>query len=148
MANISLKEARAVVEAAQKRARDLGKPLTVVVVDSGGFVVLIERMDGARPLQPHIATAKAYTAAVMQRPSSMLKGWADNDPVFFGQVGRMGHHPIVASGGGFPLCRDGDLVGAFGISGGTGEEDEAIAKATLEDTGYDTEFNAFNRIAQ
>lgn len=148
MAHISLEEARTVVAAAQKRAVELDKPITVVVVDAGGFVVLIERMEGARPLQPQIATAKAYTAAVMQRPCSMLKGWADNEPVFFSQVARMGHHPIVATGGGFPLKRDGEIIGAIGISGGTGDEDQALAEAALADTGYELDFVGFNRIAR
>ncbi|HTZ05730.1 MAG TPA: heme-binding protein [Gaiellaceae bacterium] len=148
MANITLAEAREVVAAAQKLAETVDKPLTVVVVDSAGFVVLVERMDGARPLQPQIATAKAYTAAVMQRPCSMLKGWADHEPGFFAQVSRMGHHPIVAAGGGFPLKRDGEIVGAVGISGGTGDEDEALAQGALEALGYPLDFPGFNKLAR
>ena len=70
------------------------------VVDTGGFSIVSERMDGARPLTPSIAIAKAYTAAVMQRPTRMLKGWCDSQPSFFAQVSRMGHHPIVATDGG------------------------------------------------
>lgn len=146
MANVSLEQARALVAAAQKRAFELDKPITVVVVDVAGFVVMIERMDGARPLQPQIATAKAYTAAIMQRPCSMLKGWAESEPGFFAQVSRMGHHPIVHAGGGFPLKKDGEIVGGIGISGGTGDEDEALASAVLADTGYELEFAGFNRI--
>ena len=145
---ITLADAKALVAAAQKRAAELDKPITVAVVDSGGFVVLIERMEGARPLTPQIATAKAYTAAVMQRPTRMLKGWADSEPVFFSQVARMGHHPIVATGGGFALKRDGAIVGGIGISGGTGEEDETLADGAVTDCGYETDFSAFNRIAK
>ena len=148
MAGITLEEARSVLAAAQKRAEDIDKPITVVVVDAAGFPVLIERMDGARPLQPQIATAKAYTAAVMQRPCSMLKGWAEHEPVFFAQVSRMGHQPIVATGGGFPLKRDGEIVGAVGISGGTGDEDEAVAQNALADLGYELDFAGFNRLAR
>lgn len=148
MAHVTLEEARRVVDAAQKRAADIDKPITVVIVDAAGFVVAIERMDGARPLQPQIATAKAYTAAIMQRPCSMLKGWAEHEPGFFAQVSTMGHHPIVATGGGFPLKRDGEIVGAIGISGGTGDEDQAVAQATLEDTGYELDFVGFNKLAR
>jgi uncharacterized protein GlcG (DUF336 family) len=72
--------------------RTPGKALGIAVADCGGFVVLVERMDGARPMTPSIALSKAYSAAVMQRPTS--------DPVFFTQVGRMGQHPIVATKGG------------------------------------------------
>jgi uncharacterized protein GlcG (DUF336 family) len=148
MAYVGLEEARRIVAAAQKRAESIDKPITVVVVDAAGFPVLIERMDGARPLQPQIATAKAYTAAIMQRPCSMLKGWADHEPFFFAQVSRMGHQPIVATGGGFPLKRDGDIVGAVGISGGTGDEDQALAEGALTDLGYELDFAGFNRIAR
>ena len=148
MAGIALAEARRIVAGAQKRAEEIDKPITVVVVDPAGFPVLIERMDGARPLQPQIATSKAYTAAVMQRPCSMLKGWAEHEPTFFAQVSRMGHHPIVATGGGFPLAREGEIIGAIGISGGTGDEDEALARAALADLGYTLDFAGFNRLAR
>ncbi len=98
-------DARDLVDAARARALDLGKALSIAVVDYGGFVVLIERMDGARPMTPDIALAKAYSAAVMQRPTEMLENWRNSDPVFFTQVGRMGQHPIVATKGGFNSSR-------------------------------------------
>jgi uncharacterized protein GlcG (DUF336 family) len=127
-------------------ATTIKKPITVVVVDTGGFVVSVDRMDGARPLQPSIATAKAYTAAVMQRPSAMLKGWCDSQPQFFAQVSTMGHHPIVATGGGMTLRMNGVLLGGLGISGGTGEEDQQIAEDTLREAGYELEFEQFNAL--
>jgi uncharacterized protein GlcG (DUF336 family) len=148
MAAIGLEEARRVIEAAQARAAEIDKPITVVVVDSAGFPVAAERMDGARPLQIEIATAKAYTAAVMQRPGSVLKGWADSDPAFFAQVSQMGHKAIVATGGAYPVKRDGELIGGLGISGGTGDEDEALARATLEGLGYELDFAQFNRLGR
>jgi uncharacterized protein GlcG (DUF336 family) len=58
----------------------LNKPVTVVVIDTGGYTVASERMDGARPLTPSIAIAKAYTAAIMQRPTRMLKVRCDSQP--------------------------------------------------------------------
>src|SRR5260370_38607119 len=119
------------------------KPVPVVVVDTGGFVVSIDRMDGPRPLQPSIATAKAYTAAVMQRPSAMLKGWCDSQPQFFAQVSPMGHQPIVATGGGMTLRMDGVLMGGLGIAGGTGAEDQQIAEETLREAGYELDFEQF-----
>jgi uncharacterized protein GlcG (DUF336 family) len=100
-------------------------------------------MDGARPMTPSIATAKAYTAAVMQRPSAMLKGWSDSDPVFFGQVARMAQHPVVATKGGFTLKRDGELLGGFGVSGGSPDEHEAICAAVVEEAGFDMTFQAW-----
>ncbi len=144
--NINFEQARQLMEIARRRAAAINKPITVAVVDSGGFVVSIDRMDGARPLQPSIATAKAYTAAVMQRPSAMLKGWCDSQPQFFAQVSAMGHHPIVATGGGMTLRKNGDLMGGLGIAGGTGEEDQQIAEDTLREAGYALEFEQFNAL--
>lgn len=141
--NVSSGEAKTLIDKARDRAAAIGKAMTFVVVDSGGFLVAAERMDGARPMTPSIATAKAYTAAVMQRPSAMLKGWSDSDPVFFGQVARMGHHPIVATKGGFTLKRDGEFLGGFGVSGGSPDEDEAICAAVVEEAGFELSFQAW-----
>jgi len=140
---VSSGEAKALIDKARERAAAGGKAMTFVVVDSGGFLVAAERMDGARPMTPSIATAKAYTAAVMQRPSAMLKGWSESDPVFFGQVGRMGQHPIVATKGGYTLQRDGEFLGGFGVSGGSPDEDEAICTAVVEEAGFDMTFQAW-----
>jgi uncharacterized protein GlcG (DUF336 family) len=140
------KDAKILVAAAQKQAEAIGKPITVTVVDSGGFIVVTERMDGARPLTPSIAAAKAYTAAVMQRPTNMLKQWCKTQPEFFAQVSTMGHLPIVATDGGVTIRRDGTLLGGLGISGGTGEEDQQICEAALGELGYDLNFEEWNRL--
>lgn len=143
---LTLEDARALVAAAQAEARRIGKPMTVCVVDAGGFVLALERMDGARPLTPSIAQAKAYTAAIMQRPASMLKGWAESQPGFFAQVSRMGHQPIVAADGGLTIARDRRILGGLGLSGGTGPEDEAAGLAALTALGYDTRFAEWNTL--
>ena len=63
-------DARALVDGVRAQALELGKALSIAVVDYGGFVVLIERMDGARPMTPDIALSKAYSAAVRIRPDA------------------------------------------------------------------------------
>jgi uncharacterized protein GlcG (DUF336 family) len=140
---LELEDARTLIALAQEHAAEYGKAITVAVVDSGGFLVALERQDGARPLTPSIATSKAYSAAVMQRPTNMLKGWSDSDPVFFSQVARMGMHPIVATEGGVTLKRDGELLGGIGVSGGRAEEDQAICEAALTAAGYELTFDAW-----
>jgi uncharacterized protein GlcG (DUF336 family) len=144
--SIGLAEARALVAAAQRKAIEIGKPVTIAVVDTGGFSILNERMDGARPLTPSIAMAKAYTAAVMQRPTRMLKGWCDSQPTFFAQVSRMGHHPIVATDGGVTIKKNGDILGGLGVAGGTGEDDQVIAEAALRDCAFELEFAEWNTV--
>jgi uncharacterized protein GlcG (DUF336 family) len=133
-------DARALADDTRARALKLGKALSIAVVDYGGFIVLVERMDGARPMTPSIALSKAYSAAVMQRPTSMLEGWRNSDPVFFTQVGRMGQHPIVATKGGYTIKRDGVILGGLGISGGSPDEDQKIAEDALRAHGFELEF--------
>jgi uncharacterized protein GlcG (DUF336 family) len=138
-----LVDARALVEAAIGAATALGKAVSIAVVDEGGYLVTLDRMDGARPLTPSIALAKAYTAAVMQRPSTMLRAWAESDPVFFTQVARMGHQPVVASPGGYTLARDGVILGGIGVSGGSPAEDQGICEDVVRTAGLTTEFPAW-----
>jgi uncharacterized protein GlcG (DUF336 family) len=136
-------DARALADDARARGLELGKALSVAVVDYGGFIVLIERMDGARPMTADIALSKAYSAAVMQRPTEMLENWRNSDPVFFTQVGRMGQRPIVATKGGYTLKRDGEIVGGFGISGGSPDEDQQIVLEAVRAAGFETDFTVW-----
>ena len=133
-------DARKLVDDARARGLELGKALSLAVVDYGGFVVVVERMDGARPMTPSIALSKAYSAAVMQRPTYMLENWRNSDPVFFTQVGRMGQHPIVATKGGYTLKRGAEIVGGLGISGGSPDEDQKICEDVLRSAGFDLDF--------
>jgi uncharacterized protein GlcG (DUF336 family) len=137
---VTLDEAHGLLAGATDAARRLGKAISVAVVDAGGYLVALDRMDGARPLTPSIALAKAYSAAVMQRPTAMLKGWAESDPVFFSQVARMGHQPVVATLGGYTLKRDDVFLGGIGVSGGSAPEDQAICEEVVKAAGFSTEF--------
>jgi uncharacterized protein GlcG (DUF336 family) len=137
---LSSSEARALVDDARARALELGRAVSMAVVDYGGFIVLVERMEGARPMTADIALSKAYSAAVMQRPTEMLENWRDSDPVFFTQVGRMGHRPIVATKGGFTIKRDGAILGGLGISGGSPDEDQQLCVDVLKAAGFDLDF--------
>lgn len=141
MANVLQNDAEKIMAVAEREALRIGKGLSIAVVDSGGFVVSIRRFDGARPMTPLIALSKAYTSAVMQRPSGMLKPWSNNDPVFFSQVATMGNFPIVATGGGMTLKRDGEFIGGVGVSGGTPGEDQVVAEMVVNELGYETDFS-------
>jgi uncharacterized protein GlcG (DUF336 family) len=137
---LAFADARTLADGARALALETGKALSIAVVDYGGFVVLVERMDGARPMTPSIALSKAYSAAVMQRPTYLLENWRNSDPVFFTQVGRMGQHPIVATKGGYTLKRAGEIVGGLGISGGSPDEDQKICEDVLRSAGFDLDF--------
>ncbi|MFF0647283.1 heme-binding protein [Streptomyces tendae] len=145
MSNIGHEAAEEIIAAAHQRARAIGKAVSVAVVDAGGFVVAVRRPDGARPLTPDIARAKAYTAAVMQRPGKMLKKWQESQPVFFSQLSQLpgAAMPILATEGSVTIKKDGEIIGGLGIAGGTADEDQAIADEVLASLGYELEFVAW-----
>ncbi|MDT3442829.1 MULTISPECIES: heme-binding protein [unclassified Pseudofrankia] len=94
-------------------------------------------------MTPSIALSKAYSAAVMQRPSALPENWSQSDPDLFTQVGRMGQHPIVATKGGFTLKRAGTILGGVGISGGSPDEDQQICEAIVAAAGFSTDSPAW-----
>jgi uncharacterized protein GlcG (DUF336 family) len=143
--SITADDARELIAKAQEKAAEFKKSVSAAVVDSGGFIVMVERQEGARPMTPLIAISKAYTSAVMQRPASMLKGWAEHEPVFFSAVSQLGHWPIMATDGAITIKREGEIIGGFGIAGGRADEDEQIARAALEAAGYELEFEAWGQ---
>ncbi len=137
---LSLQEAQRLIALALDHAEQYNRPVTIAVVDAGGFLVSLQRQDGARPMTPSIATSKAYSAAVMGRPANLLKPWAESEPVFFSQVARMGMYPIVPSDGAVTIKRDGEILGGIGVSGGRPEEDHAICEAALTAAGFELDF--------
>ncbi|MEU4241693.1 heme-binding protein [Actinoplanes sp. NPDC026619] len=143
MPKLTLADADEIVEACQKAGTGLGKALSIAVVDAGGFLLCVKRSDGARPLTPNIAIAKAYSSAVMERPTRMLKAWAESNPGFFASLSTMGAQPIVATEGGVTIKRDGEVIGGLGISGGTGEEDQQVCDEVLGALGYELQFQAW-----
>jgi uncharacterized protein GlcG (DUF336 family) len=145
---LTLQEAEQIADAAIDRGAKLGKALSIAVVDTGGFMLVVKRSDGARPLTPSIAMTKAYSAAIMQRPTSMLKAWSENNPTFFSQVSTLGHWPIVATDGGMTLKRDDEILGGLGVSGGTSSEDQEVCDDVLEALGYDLDFPAWGKPAE
>ncbi|MER5795964.1 heme-binding protein [Streptomyces sp. NPDC001980] len=145
MTSLPLAAAEEIIGAAHQRAQEIGKAVSVAVVDAGGFPIAIRRPDGARPLTPDIARAKAYTAAVMQRPGPMLKKWQESQPVFFAQLSQLpgAALPIMAAEGSVTIKKDGEIIGGLGIAGGTADEDQRIAEEVLKALGYELEFAAW-----
>jgi uncharacterized protein GlcG (DUF336 family) len=128
---VELAEARRIVEGAQAKARDLGIRITVAVVDEGGLLVALERMDGAPPVSPQVAEAKAVGAAMLLRDGASLAELAKDRPGFFSVVDRLVREPIVP-GLGSVLVKQGDRVlGAVGVSGGRPEQDLECAQAGI-----------------
>ncbi|MFH8469329.1 heme-binding protein [Streptomyces sp. NPDC017991] len=145
MSSLTLDAAEEIIDAVHQRARAMGKAVSAAVVDAGGFPIAIRRPDGARPLTPDIARAKAYTAAIMQRPGTMLRKWQESQPVFFAQLSQLpgAAMPIMATEGSLTIKKDGEIIGGLGIAGGTADEDQRIAEEVLASLGYELEFAAW-----
>jgi uncharacterized protein GlcG (DUF336 family) len=125
---VSLKDARRVTAAAEDHAREIGQPQNIAVVDAGGNLVSHIRMDGAWIGSVDIAINKAFTARAFDLSTAELAENSQPGGPFYGiQESNKGRVMIFA--GGIPLKRDGDVVGAVGVSGGDEEQDTAVAEA-------------------
>ena len=125
---VTLDEARRVVAAAEKKAKELGQPMNIAVADSGGNLVTHVRMDEAWLGSIDISINKAFTARAFDISTKDLAKNSQPGQQFYGiDVSNGGRVMIFA--GGVPLRRAGKVVGAVGVSGGSGEQDQAVAEA-------------------
>jgi glc operon protein GlcG len=128
---LNLQDANQVIARAHAKAAALGIRVTVAVVDEGGLLIALGRMDGAPPLSPQIAEAKAVGAAMLNRDGAGLAELAKDRPGFFSVADRMVRLPIVPGLGSIVIKRDGKGLGAVGVSGGRPEQDLECAEAGL-----------------
>lgn len=131
---ISLAEAQGATERALAKASQLGLHVTVAVVDAGGLLVTLARMDGAPPLSSQIAEAKAVGAAMFMRDGAWLAQTYQDRPGFFHAADRLARVPLVPGLGSVVLKRDGAVIGAIGVSGGRPEQDLECAEAGAAST--------------
>ena len=122
---LTLDDAKQLMEAAEDEARRNGWEVVIAVVNDGGRIVAVHRMDGARPGNDDIALAKANTSAMTCRPSGVWEHWIETDHKAYATF------PFLAAKGGLPIIIDGHLVGAMGISGVKAFEDEQIARHAI-----------------
>ncbi len=128
MAGVTLADARRVIAAAEKKAQEIGQPMNVAVADEGGNLVAHVRMDNAWIGSIDISMKKAYTSRAFDIATKDLAQHSQSGGQFFGiHVSNDGKIMIFA--GGIPLKRDDKVVGAIGVSGGSGEQDQTVAEA-------------------
>ncbi|WP_022978230.1 GlcG/HbpS family heme-binding protein [Nevskia ramosa] len=125
---VSLKDARTIIAAAEKKAADIGQPMNVAVVDAGGNLIAHARMDGAWIGSVDISINKAFTARAFNLATKDLADNSQPGQQFFGIHGS-NHGRIMIFAGGIPLKKNGHVVGAVGVSGGSGEQDQSVAEA-------------------
>ena len=128
---VTLDVAKRMIEAVEKKAREIGQPMVAVVVDAGANMVALHRMDNAFLVSLDIATQKAYTAVAIQMPTHEVAPLVQPGASLYGLT-TTDKCRIVAFGGGFPIKdKDGKIVGGLGVSGGSVEQDMTCAEAGL-----------------
>jgi uncharacterized protein GlcG (DUF336 family) len=116
---------------AEKKAADLGVPMSVAMVDSEGGLVFFSRMDGTLPVSTELSVSKAYTSAILRMSTEELGELAGPGGALYG-IQHTHSGRIVLFGGGVPLRLQGRVAGAIGISGGTVDEDIQVAECVAE----------------
>jgi uncharacterized protein GlcG (DUF336 family) len=137
MSRLTLKQANTIIEKALEKAREMKiKPLAVVVLDDAGNVRSAQREDGASMFRFDVALGKAWASVAMGASSRALLKRAKDNPNFFITLAATAKGKFLPQTGGV-LIKDakGEILGAAGASGGTGEEDEAACVAGIEAAG-------------
>jgi len=125
---VKLEDARRVIAAAVAKADAIGQPMNIAVVDAGGNLVAHVRQDGAWIGSVDISISKAWTSRAFDISTKDLSGNTQPQQQFFGIHTTNGGRVAIFAGG-VPLTRDGVVVGAVGVSGGSGEQDHSVAEA-------------------
>jgi uncharacterized protein GlcG (DUF336 family) len=123
-AALSLEDAKRVAAAARSEAEKNGWAIVIAVVDDGGHLMYLERMDGTQKASSRIAEAKGRTAILFKRPTKAIE-----DNVLEGRTVMMGLPGAVPLEGGVPLMKDGQFLGGIGVSGVQSFQDGIVARA-------------------
>lgn len=128
--SVSTELAHRMIEAAERKAAEMGQAFVIAIVDESGVLKALSRMDGAPLIALQVAQDKAYTAAGWGMPSGAWHDFISNDaPLAAGAVG--GIDRLVIFAGGFPITVDGAVVGGLGVSGAHYTQDSEVAQAAL-----------------
>ncbi len=123
---ITLDDAKKLLAAAEEEATRNNWGVVIAILNDGGRLVALHRMDGARPGNDQVAIGKATTSAMTCRPSAVWQKWVDGD---YPSRATMG---FLTQQGGVPIMIDGELVGAVGVSGVRSDQDEQVAVVAIQ----------------
>jgi uncharacterized protein GlcG (DUF336 family) len=130
LVSLDLADARRIIAAGEQKAKEMGIPYNLAVVDAGGNLVAHARMDGAWLGSIDISINKAWTARAVDMPTEVLATFSQSGQSGFG-LNTTNHSRLVIFGGGVPVKLKGAVIGAVGASGGSVEQDEIVAAAAL-----------------
>lgn len=125
---VTLEDARRIIAAGEQEAGGQGQPMNIAVVDAGGDLVAHVRQDGAWRGSVAISIDKAFTSRAFDISTKDLGENSQPGQQFYG-IHASNNGRIMIFAGGIPLTRNGVVIGAVGVSGGTGEQDQAVAEA-------------------
>lgn len=125
---IKLADARRIIAAAEKKAEEIKQPMNIAVVDEGGNLIAFERMENAWLGSIDIAQKKAWTSRAFDITTQDLGANSQSGDQFFG-IHASNNGKVMIFAGGIPLKKDGKVVGAIGVSGGSGVQDHSVAEA-------------------
>lgn len=129
---ITLEEAKRIIQAGQGKALSISVPMNIAVVDAGANLVAFERTEGAWIGSIDIAIKKAFTSRAFDIDTKALGENSQSGDQFFG-IHASNDGRVMIFAGGVPLKRNGEVIGAVGVSGGSGEQDHAVAQAAAQD---------------
>jgi uncharacterized protein GlcG (DUF336 family) len=127
---MTMDKAQLVLEAAVAKAQEIGQPMNIAVVDAGANLKAFTRMDGAWLGSIDIAINKAFTAKAFDISTQDLGGNSQPGNQFYG-IHVSNHTRVMIFAGGIPLKENGQIVGAVGVSGGSGVQDQTVAEAAV-----------------
>jgi glc operon protein GlcG len=143
MARLTAAECRVFIDAASAKAKEMGVPVSVAIVGPEGHLIALERMDDAGFITPDTARAKAFTVAAFRSMSPrfsdglVIQQWfKERNPQMLMNAAVFTNGQIVASGGCAPVFKGDEMVGAYGISGATGDQDELIGHYARAKAGW------------
>ncbi len=125
--SITLAEAERVIQACKAKAREMNIKVSISVVDTRGDLIAMVRHEGARWITIGVSHGKAVASATYQVPSAQMTERAAN-PVMQSLMAMQGGH-IVFGQGALPILKGDEVIGAVGVSGGTPQQDEDVARA-------------------
>lgn len=128
---LDIADAGILIDGARAKAREIGVPMCIAIVDESGNLIAFERMDGGKITSVTIAQDKAFTAAAAKKATHEYNAVCQPGSLVFGIHTALGGRLCVV-GGGLPIEYDGQIVGGIGLSSGTPDQDMVCAQAGID----------------
>lgn len=128
---LSSSEAQRLIQAAERKANEIGSPSNIAIVDAGANLLAFLRMDDAQLGSIHHAQDKAYTSCALRSATAGLSNQAQPGGTLYGLDGSI-QGRVITFAGGIPLTHEGRVIGAIGVSGGTADQDQTVAQAAVD----------------